>query len=372
MNYDYALGQCTNYLLDILDVPPGPLPDRAQGHWDDVFKLALDQRIYHYLAAWMLEYWNEGLPEKLKEKLRYDLEWNKARNIKLSMEIVELANMFREAGIPAMFLKGAAGLVRGLYPLAWRFISDIDVMVKEDQIEIGHNLLLSRGYTSKHLNSIRSHHFGPYSVSKNIGEVELHIDPYQFNFFSRNETKEYWNNTCDVLYYNEYVTVPSLHDNIWILTRTDLLARVCIPRLKDSIELSLIFDKGFNVDYNSLCKRASSNNIPNVVGGLWYSFLRFINVMPNSNITLEHDSLIKKWEVWSCEYRKKHLYDDDQIYNCQKDFAALRYYTSGSIRYKTLFLIWLLRYNSRKYCYTLLKKCGLYPFARKVKHLISN
>ena len=66
--------------------------------------------------------------------MQYDQEWNKARNIKLSMEIVELAKMFREAGIPAMFLKVAAGLVRGLYPLAWRFISDIDVMVSPEKM----------------------------------------------------------------------------------------------------------------------------------------------------------------------------------------------------------------------------------------------
>jgi len=33
------------------------------------FELAADQRIYHYLAAWMLEYRNEALPEKLKRAI---------------------------------------------------------------------------------------------------------------------------------------------------------------------------------------------------------------------------------------------------------------------------------------------------------------
>ena len=120
-----------------LTSPRLPLPDRAQGHWDDVFKLASDQRIYHYLAAWMLEYWNDALSPEMKHQLWMDLEWNKVRNIKLTQEIVELAKMFNEAGIPAMFLKGAAGLVRGVYPEGWRYISDIDVMVQLKQIEVG-------------------------------------------------------------------------------------------------------------------------------------------------------------------------------------------------------------------------------------------
>jgi hypothetical protein len=364
MNYEYTLGQCANYFLDILDVPKGDLPDRAKGRWDDVFSLASDQRIYHYLAAWALEFWDDALPGKLKDQLSIALAWNKARNIKLSQEIIELAKMLREEEIQALFLKGAAGLVRGLYPLEWRYISDIDVLVKKEKIEKVKKLIKSCEYvimgTKKNQHP---HHMAPFKRMKNIAWVEIHTKPY-INSFNNSLLNNIFNDSENIMFGNELISVPSITDQVWILLRTDLIRKVFVPRLNDAIELTLINERGFSIDYGLLTERAEVERIPNIIPKMLHTVKCFFDI---SSPVMNDYSYLEEWNIEGINYQKKFnrilFYRKLRLY-C----ASLKYFASYGFRNKIRLLILFLNSEPKKNILTFLyPQVGIVVSLKKIK-----
>jgi hypothetical protein len=71
-----------------------------------------------------------GLPSQVREYLGAVALLNRERNEHILAAVDSAAVCLAEAGITAVFLKGAAHLVDGLYPdLACRFLGDVDVLV---------------------------------------------------------------------------------------------------------------------------------------------------------------------------------------------------------------------------------------------------
>ncbi len=369
MNYEYALGQCTNYLLDILDVPPGELPDRAQEHWSDLFRLAADQRIYHYLAAWMLEYWKDALPEKVKHRLWMDLEWNRARNIKLTQEIVELAKMFNEAGIPAMFLKGAAGLVRGLYPPGWRYISDIDVMVREEDTERTEIALKSSGFTKPESKlHKRPHHLAPYYYLNNISGIEIHTKPYNY-CFKNYIVGEIWNNSEKVMFHLEPITIPSFTDHVWILLRKDLINKIMDPRFGEYLEIMIAIKDGYRIDKERIEKRAVYERLPNLVNNASFYVLKdFGNICGK---TVSHD-LYKKFKRESNHFINIKRNEKTFFMHLKKFCLSVKYLSGPGISDKVHTAYNLLcSYNTIGFIKLALPRIGhknlIYRFLQKVE-----
>jgi hypothetical protein len=368
MNYEYALGQCANYFLDILDVPKGDLPDRAKGRWDEVFSLASDQRMYHYLAAWALEYWNDALPGKLKDQLTIALAWNKARNIKLSQEIMELARMFREQDIQAVFLKGSAGLVRDLYPLELRYISDIDVMVKKEKIEKVKKLIKSCEYVIMNTKKNQHpHHLAPFRQSKNIAWVEIHTKPY-IHFFKNSLLNNIFNDSENIMFGNELITVPSITDHVWILLRTDLINKVYVPRLNDAMELTLINQRGISIDYGLLAQRAEVERIPNVIPKMLHTVKSFFDISSQLN---DH-SYLEKWNTDGINYQKK--FNEILFYRKLRLYcASLKYFASYGVRNKIHLLMLFLNNEPKRNILTLLyPQIGIIVSLKKIKKYFLN
>ena len=372
MNTEIALNNIVNYFCDILELPEGELPGRLDDHWDDVLKLANDQNVYFYLAAWMLEHWDSDLTDSMKERFVRDLEWNKVRNRILQDEILQLARIFRQADVKAMFLKGSAGIVRKLYPPQVRYLSDIDILIPDNDFRQVHQSLLENGYHTKkevHIQNIKRHHSEPYYNQNSLGTIELHIDPYQQNYYSREQLVQFWNNAEYIEYYVEKTLVPSIADHAWIQIRTDLLARVCIPRIKDAIELAVLLDYAEGSWLDEVIVKATEHNVPNVAYGALYAAQKYVNPEIPTVIGKWNGSF-RQWEKWSNSYRKKHLLDDDQSYNKEKDFAAVRFYPAHTILSKMKFVLWLLRYNYRSYISYMLIEAHLYQIVRAVKHVV--
>jgi hypothetical protein len=340
MNYEYALRQCSDYLLDILDVPPAPLPDRARDQWKNLLNLANDQRIYHYLAAWMLEYWDEAMSEKLKGKLRYDLEWNKARNIKLSIEIAELAKMFREAGIPAMFIKGAAGLVRGLYPPGWRYISDIDVMVKENDKEYTDRTLKSMGFCNSNIGFYKHHHhLAPYSNDSKISSIEIHLKPYYHNF-KNSIVDDIWNCSDILTFKLEPITIPSITDHVWILLRKELVSKILYPRISELLEMNFINNSEYLVNHETIIQRSALENIPNILNKTSFCTSRFLGIY-SSNL-FDKDKF-KQFQTESIRFQKLKTNQKMVFIRLISLFASVRYLSGSGIINKMTTLIRILR-----------------------------
>ena len=74
---------------------------------------------------------------------------NRERNVAIRRQIIDAANILKSEGIPVVALKGAAELMAPLYPdLADRFLSDIDLLVPEQQIDDAIRALIDNGYSN--------------------------------------------------------------------------------------------------------------------------------------------------------------------------------------------------------------------------------
>ena len=117
-----------HYVLDVISAPPGELPTRARGLWNSLADAAIPLKIFFPLSIWVLEMWEDELPNSLRDDLKAGVSKNIARNAALSIQIAKLSKLFHDAGLTCTFIKGSAALVRNIFPPGWRYLSDIDIL----------------------------------------------------------------------------------------------------------------------------------------------------------------------------------------------------------------------------------------------------
>jgi hypothetical protein len=89
----------------------------------------------------------DRLPPEAAETLSNVAELNRARNARVISTIREIVTIFRLAGVECVFLKGAACLASGVYPdPAWRYMSDIDLLVGKSSFRGAIDVLFRSGY----------------------------------------------------------------------------------------------------------------------------------------------------------------------------------------------------------------------------------
>jgi hypothetical protein len=70
------------------------------------------------------------------------------RNVNAIDQLQEIAYAFNDAGLQVMALKGAAAIMRFYPDLACRQLSDIDLIVKPDELDVADQIMQNLGYTS--------------------------------------------------------------------------------------------------------------------------------------------------------------------------------------------------------------------------------
>lgn len=266
MDTRIALHNIVNYFCDILEMPEGEPPERIQGRWGDVLRLAVEYRVYHYLAYWFLQHWQDSIPDILTSKLNKDLEANKARNAAIKLQIVDIARMFQDANIDVMFLKGAAGLIRGLYkPEQCRYMSDIDVLIHYEDIDKSRELITRHGYFTryKRYNPKRTHHIEPYENNDNVAGVELHHFPVQYLAFNNKEKINIWDTSDSFIYGNQKLILPNVTYHLWILMRSDIFINQFFPLLPYIYEYYTLIENN-TVDDRHLDKILGYYEIKNI------------------------------------------------------------------------------------------------------------
>ena len=109
------------------------MPQRIHDNAGPLLDLARDNRVHYYLAKWLLTQYSDYLPAAFQAGLTKELVINKTRNVLLLDQILQLARLFRDESIPVMFMKGAAGLLYGIYDIECRYLSDIDMLVPDEK-----------------------------------------------------------------------------------------------------------------------------------------------------------------------------------------------------------------------------------------------
>ena len=203
-----------------------------------------------------------------------------------------------------------------------------------------------------------------YSHLEHVGEIEVHIDPYEFCFLERPALPYIWDDAERPEFNKIETTVPSLTDHAWIIMRSSLVNRVFLPRLLDIIEMFIILEKKNQIDFNLLVRRAEKHNIPNIVRGMSYACSRYMGIDP---FVPAADPLLKHWEKWSLEINRK--FGRKAVSPMlRKELAAVRFLTSPGIASKIRFLLWLAPYSYRIY---LIKFFDFVGLKKPLKSIIS-
>lgn len=328
-----------HYALDLVSAPPGELPARVENRWDDLLRGAFSLRIFHPIAAWLPDMWPAELPETTRRDLHNRLELNKARNAALSIQLVKLAKLFNNHEIACMFFKGAAGLVRNLYPSGWRFMSDIDIIVPEYQISEAFALLKSEKYHEISDAVIQAHHVQALAHPEFVSDVELHSDLYQRTPDSRSVVPEVLSDADRLEFHDVPITVPSITDHAWILMRTDPVSRPFLPRFCDMIEISLINSSGYEIEYERLMRRAHDDSMPGIISGMSYACSTYGGMEPFAPMNVER---LRKWEMWSLELRRKFI-QGGRWESPRSRFVAVSFLPSRGFAAKARFFLWLCR-----------------------------
>lgn len=121
------------------------------------------------------------LPKDLFEYLNEITSINRNRNKSLLNEAILISELFKKNNINHVFLKGLAFLAENLYEdLGERMITDIDVLVHTNNLELATKLLIESGYNPNQ-STIGERHLNKRHKPRLINEtklaaVELHTD----------------------------------------------------------------------------------------------------------------------------------------------------------------------------------------------------
>ena len=328
-----------HYVLDLVSAPPGKLPERAANRWDDLIRGAYSLRIIHPVAAWILDMWPDRLRENLAGELKCELSRNIARNAAISAQVGHLSSLFNGNGIPCIFIKGAAGQVRSLYPPGWRFMSDIDIIIPDGGVDEAVRLMKNEGYHELPDSIVQIHHVQALTHSDHVSSVELHTEPYPRAPHEPTMLPEIQAHVEHITRKGETVPVPSITDHVWILTRTDPVGRPFLPRLEDVIELALIESAGYDVDFDRLIERAERERMPGLMSGMSYACSVYGGMSPFAPVDRER---IRRWESWSLEIRRR-LLRKTRWESSRQRFVAVTFLANPGFIHGIGFFAWLCK-----------------------------
>lgn len=330
-------------LLDIIGVPKTNVSLRLQDAAEPVMNLAQQLRINYYLGKWLLRTQSDSLDHDMQTLISQQLIINKTRNAMLRDQIIRLAEMLRNQSIPVLFLKGAAGLLYGMYDIECRYLSDIDMLIPEKNISEAQAFLISEGYIPEHNTEVpeNHHHIIPYYHTGNVGGLEIHHEPYSMSMLDRPAMPDIWDDAVTLTIGDSHIMVPSLNDHAWITMRSEALTSVYIPCMKETTELAETVQFG-HVDFETMRKRASREDMPGLVQGYTCSLMRLFEIyLPFDCDT----SYMRSWRLWSRRQKIRMLKDGDRLKASRTRFGAVRFLSPKGLAGKIRLNSRIIRYD---------------------------
>jgi hypothetical protein len=163
------------------------------------------------------------MPSEIKNTLRLSYMSNLARNTKIYHELRNVLRCFNTAGIPAILLKGAH-LAADVYgDIALRPMTDLDILVKADDLVRAFDILVDEGYSpEQHVNidtvcSVSKH--VPKMTGKNGLRLDLHWTIKGPSFPFPVSAEDLWESAQPLM--------AEGMDTL-VLSREDLLTYLCI------------------------------------------------------------------------------------------------------------------------------------------------
>jgi len=138
----------------------------------------------------------DRLPPEVQDYLTTLRALTRQRNQRLRQQLVTVGAELNALGVEPLLLKGAAGLLRGLYPDATvRLINDLDLAVPAERLDACLAALTAMGYRPRYAAEAfwqQHRHAPPLDHPDWPALVELHRDLVGLRYRSLLDTAEFW------------------------------------------------------------------------------------------------------------------------------------------------------------------------------------
>jgi len=136
-------------LLHVLKAP-AEMAGLSEEAWDRLLRLARNHRLLARLEPLARDQriWHD-LPERARDNIRGAQAWVDHFQLRIRRELMEVRKVLRHLGVPLLLLKGAAYMAAGLPPARGRSLSDLDLLVRRQDLPRVERALLDAGWKSE-------------------------------------------------------------------------------------------------------------------------------------------------------------------------------------------------------------------------------
>lgn len=139
-------------LLEIL-IKPDYLPGLDDSEWDLLVRQARASSLLGQIYYLVIEGgYLEGVPDRVRHHLVSENRYFEAQKKSVLWEIDNISGTLAHLDTPIILLKGAAYLKKGYNVSRGRIFNDIDILVRQDQLDRIETGLKQKGWFSTHLN----------------------------------------------------------------------------------------------------------------------------------------------------------------------------------------------------------------------------
>ena len=171
-----------------------PEPPQKPVNWQDLYYIAANHSLSAMLYEAVSKLTDENKPpENISACLAQLYREQMVTDINLTVETERILSLFSQNGIEAMPFKGI--VTKNDYPKTFfRTMSDVDILVKEENREEAEQILLKEGYTRESVgvkdSSFRKDKIMHFEIHSNLLEEEAKGYSYFSKIWSRAEQKE--------------------------------------------------------------------------------------------------------------------------------------------------------------------------------------
>ncbi|MBD6616566.1 nucleotidyltransferase family protein [Komarekiella sp. 'clone 1'] len=119
-------------------------------NWTHIIPTAVLHKVMPLLYQNLNNICPELVPKAALAQLLSYFQANVRRNLSLTGELIKLLNLFESQGISVIPIKGAILAISAYGNIALRQFNDIDILVRQQEVLIARDLLVSKGYESSY------------------------------------------------------------------------------------------------------------------------------------------------------------------------------------------------------------------------------
>jgi hypothetical protein len=195
--------------------------------WDKFMQLVNYHQVLPIVYHNLQKHAADKIPPHTLGRLKNRGKKQKLHSMRLTAELIRIVKLCREQGIEVICLKGPVLSLQLYRDIALRHIIDIDLLVKQGDIEKVHHLLVDSGYVAIHPELFsstlhwrvfkKSKHHIPYHHKKKSIHLEIHFRLFKnFHVFPNRELNA-WNNPQSFVYAGVKLNTLAAIDNILFL-----------------------------------------------------------------------------------------------------------------------------------------------------------